>query len=203
MGSESWKGRTKNGYLLSEVASALQKAIRRADGRLAGWWAVEMHDSGYASYLWRRLFVISAEDVAGCVTQEVEALYRAWQLLQTTDKKKMAQGKPASGRLFAAKAAVLLAMSPKSRDMVHLAVLAHDGKMIGNAELEADLEAARKDPPKIPDYAFDCHTAKGRSMGRTRDQMIEQEYRALTPRQPGLFDDVAERYISEHGKGKS
>ena len=34
--------RTKRGYDLGEVASAMQKAIRRADTKLAGYWALEL-----------------------------------------------------------------------------------------------------------------------------------------------------------------
>ena len=54
-----WGG-PEGGYSLLEVASALQKAIRRADARLAGYWAIELFESGYRDYLWRRLLTISA-----------------------------------------------------------------------------------------------------------------------------------------------
>ena len=33
---------TKRGYDFGEVSSAMQKAIRRADTRLAGYWALEL-----------------------------------------------------------------------------------------------------------------------------------------------------------------
>ena len=49
---------TKRGYDLGEVASAMQKAIRRADTRLAGYWALELWHSGFGPYVWRRLLIL-------------------------------------------------------------------------------------------------------------------------------------------------
>ena len=40
----------------------MQKAIRRSDARLAGYWALELWESGFGQYVWRRLLTISAED---------------------------------------------------------------------------------------------------------------------------------------------
>src|SRR5262245_8460336 len=69
---------TVRGYDLPDVVSALQKATRRGDGRIAGYFAIELFESGFAAYAWRRLLTISAEDCAGLVTQEVKALYDSW-----------------------------------------------------------------------------------------------------------------------------
>ena len=45
---------TKRGYDFGEVSSAMQKAIRRADTRLAGYWALELWHSGFGNYVWNR-----------------------------------------------------------------------------------------------------------------------------------------------------
>jgi hypothetical protein len=42
---------TKRGYEFGEVSSAMQKAIRRGDTRLAGYWALELWASGYGNYV--------------------------------------------------------------------------------------------------------------------------------------------------------
>src|SRR5688572_25105589 len=63
-----------------EVAPCLQKASRRGDTALAGYMAIEMSESGYATYCWKRLLIISAEDCAGLITQEIKALHDAWLL---------------------------------------------------------------------------------------------------------------------------
>ena len=51
-----------------------------------------------------------------------------------------------------------------------------------------DLEKAGRE--KIPDYAFDSHTQKGRKMGKTKAEFFRDEQAALEPFQPGLFDDL-------------
>jgi replication-associated recombination protein RarA len=56
---------TKRGYEFGEVSSAMQKAIRRGDTRLAGYWALELWASGYGNYVWKRLLTVSAEDCWG------------------------------------------------------------------------------------------------------------------------------------------
>ncbi len=55
-------------------------------------------------------------------------------------------------------------------------------------KLAADLEKTGRE--KIPDYAFDCHTQKGRKMGKTKAEFFRDKQAALEPFQPGLFDDL-------------
>lgn len=62
--------RTVCGYDFFEVSSAMQKAIRRADTGVAGFFALELWASGYRDYVWKRLFTISAEDCYGIVNVE-------------------------------------------------------------------------------------------------------------------------------------
>jgi len=173
--------RTVRGYALGEVASALQKAIRRGDARLAGYWAIELFESHFREYLWRRLLTISAEDCWGVITGEVEALYRSWQMIDRSRK--------GGGRIFAAKATILLAMARKCRDADHLTNLVYDQRRVDQNQLMADLEEARRSPEPIPDYALDCHTRAGRRAGKTKSDFFRDEFEALHPRQPGLFDD--------------
>ncbi len=180
---------TKRGYVLGEVASALQKAVRRGDARLAGYWAVEMFESGYQEYAWRRLLTISAEDCWGILTHEVEALYNAWITIAAAKKKQAGEHPP--GRIFLAKAVILLALAKKSRDADHLTNYVYDRQAgLSDEALLRDLAAAREAVEPVPAYAFDCHTKKGRSAGKTKDEFFREEFEALSPREPGLFDDV-------------
>ncbi len=176
--------KTIRGYTLLDVASALQKAIRRGDARLAGYWAIELFESNYREYVWRRLLTISAEDCWGVITKEVVALHQSWQVI---DKQKKGRG-----RVFVAKAAILLAQAAKCRDADHLTNLVYDPKAVDDAALEADLRAAREAVEQIPGYAHDVHTQAGRSAGKTRDDFFVEEHDALAPRQPGLFDSDLE-----------
>ena len=59
----------------------MQKAIRRADAAVAGYFALELWTSGYRDYVWKRLFTISAEDCYGVITKEIEALWQGHELV--------------------------------------------------------------------------------------------------------------------------
>ena len=180
--------RTVRGYGFGEVSSAMQKAIRRADVQLAGYWAIELWSSGFGNYVWKRLLTVSAEDCFGLITQEIKALHDSYQLVN--------KGIPASeakGRIFISKAVIVLSLAKKNRDADHLQNFVYDQcKGIDAARLAADLRKAPKYVP-IPDYAYDCHTAAGRKKGRTKAQFFRDEQRALKPHQPGLFDDLPGR----------
>jgi replication-associated recombination protein RarA len=176
--------RTVRGYLLLEVSSALQKSIRRADAASAGYWAIELFESGFQQYLWRRLLTISAEDCWGVITHEIEALSRSWAVIH--------KQKPGGGRIFAAKATILLCQARKCRDADHLTNLVYDGRALDDKKLEKQLDEVREEVKKIPDYAFDVHTQKGKNAGKTKQDFFRDEFKALKPREPGLFDDLLE-----------
>ena len=108
------------GYRLGDCVSCVQKAIRRGDTKLAGYFAHELVASGYAGWLWKRLLVISAEDCWGCITAEIEALARGW------EKCKIAKD-PKKGRIFISKAIILLCEVAKhNRDADSLQCLFYD-----------------------------------------------------------------------------
>lgn len=172
--------RTINNYDFFECSSAMQKAIRRADAAVAGYFALELWHSGYRDYVWKRLYTISAEDCYGLITQEVEAL---WQGHEMVNKR----AHEPKGRIFVSKAVLLLCEVRKCRDADHLQNFVYDQKLVNADEW---LEDARKNPIDIPEYTYDVHTRKGKKMGRTKEQFFRDEYDALTPRAKGLFDDL-------------
>jgi replication-associated recombination protein RarA len=166
----------------------LQKAIRRNDVRNAGYFGLELFHSGYCNYLWKRLFTISAEDCAGVITKEIDALYNGYLLVNKNNKEKVKKG-----RIFASKAIILLCQHPKNRDSDHLQNLIYDKKNIDEHELEQYMESVRISSKKqIPLYAFDCHTAKGKRMGKTKAEFFREEMESLNPRELGLFDSFVE-----------
>lgn len=57
-------------------------------------------------------------------------------------------------------------------------------------KLAAELEKAERE--KISEYAFECHTQKGRRLCKTKAEFFRDEQAALEPFQPGLFDDLIE-----------
>ena len=56
--------------------------------------------------------------------------------------------------------------------------------------LAADLMKAGKE--KVPEYALDSHTLKGKRKGKTKADFFREEQKALKPFQPGLFDELPE-----------
>ena len=172
--------RTTRGYDFYEVASAMQKAIRRADAKVAGYFALELWHSGYTEYVWRRLFTISAEDCYGIITTEIESLYKAYLFINE-------KAKEPKGRVFVSKAVLLLCDAKKNRDADHLSNLVYDRN---DCDVEKWLDDVRKSPIPVPEYTFDVHTKKGKAKGRTKADFFRDELEALKPREKGLFDDL-------------
>jgi len=176
---------TKRGYNLFEVASCLQKAIRRGDTTLAGYMAIELFESGYHNYCWKRLLTISAEDCAGIITQEIKSLHESFVLLNEGSKK-------VRSRIFISKAVIVLCQSRKCRDADHLQNFIYDREMVDAKALNTAIAEARRKPENIelPEYTFDVHTQKGRRKGATKEQFFQDEFLALQPREQGEFDHV-------------
>ena len=179
--------RTRNGYDFFEVSSAMQKAIRRGDTGVAGFFALELWESGYRDYVWKRLFTISAEDCWGLITSEVEALWQGHELVN----KKSNEPK---GRIFVSKCVILLCECAKCRDADHLQNFIYDRK---DVDVERWINDVRRYPIPIPPYTFDVHTRKGKKMGRTKKEFFKDELEALQPRIRGLFDDLVEEDVSK------
>ena len=176
---------TKRGYSFPAVSSAMQKAIRRGDAKLAGYWALELWASGFGQYVWRRLLTVSAEDCWGILTQEVKALHDSY-----TEINRNIPGKTPKGRIFISKAVILLCLAKKSRDADHLQNFVYDQMADIDADALADELNQSGEYIPIPDYAYDCHTPQGRKMGKTKQEFFKSEQEALQPRLPGLFDHL-------------
>ena len=178
--------RTERGHDPLILISALQKAIRRNRPALAAYAASDLLRSNYGDWLWRRLTVVAAEDVAALVTTEILALRDACER-----ERRARRGQPPT-RVFVGKAILLLCGAWKSRDVDHLNCLVVDRIEGDDPALIAVLIEAEDDMTPLPAWVFDCHTSEGRRMGRTKREFFVSEHQALTPRQPGLFDEVVE-----------
>ena len=199
---------TNRGYNIYKVLSALQKAIRRGNARLACYWAAELYESGFGPHVWNRLLVISAEDCWGTVTQHIEALRQEVKALESADKQVNKYRGRSTGRplnvLFVLKAAYLLATAQKNRDVDNFYCLVYTPAAIPEKELLADLEASKDLEEPIPPEAFDMHTAEGKkrlkAMGWTEKQMKEQfilnETKSLKPYHEGEFHHLVEEIES-------
>lgn len=142
--------KTQNGYDFFECSSAMQKSIRRGLEDEALYWAVEMYNSGYSEYVWKRLRIMSSEDIGlaePAISSEIWALYS---MFKEQAKKKEDKNEPQ--RLFLTHAVFLLSRSRKSR-------------LIDWALLWAWLSHSYR-KLLIPDFAFDKHNERGRQLKR-------------------------------------
>ena len=176
--------RTQRGYDFYEVASALQKSIRRGDVRLAGYMALEFFPR-YSEYCWKRLLTISAEDCYGVITKEIMALYEAFHIINKGKKTE-----DFKGRLFISKAVILLCQTKHNRDSDILSNYVYDKKYdITDEQIEQMFDEIRAEGHMdIPEYVYDVHTRKGKAAGKTRAQFFKDEDAALAYKQISIFD---------------
>jgi replication-associated recombination protein RarA len=157
--------KTINGYDFFECSSALQKSIRRGMEDEAMFWAVELFNSNFAEYVWKRLRIMSSEDIGLAeenISSEINALY---QMHKEQAKKKDDKNKPE--RLFLTHAVLLLSRSVKSRT-IDWALMYYWG-----------CHQNRLRP--IPDIAYDKHNDKGRKMGRSWKHFFEEGTILIVP----------------------
>ena len=176
--------RTQRGYDFYEVASALQKSIRRGDVRLAGYMALELFPR-YSEYCWKRLLTISAEDCYGVITKEIMALYEAFHVINKGKK-----GEELKGRIFISKAVILLCQTKHNRDSDILSNYVYDKKYdLTDEQIEQLFEEVREEGMvDIPEYVYDVHTRKGKKMGKTKSQFFKEEDESLAYKQMSIFD---------------
>lgn len=150
--------KTKKGYDFFEVSSAFQKAIRRGDEEVALFFATELETSGFGEYAWKRMKIITSEDVGlaePMMPANIMALYEMY-----SQQKRKKDDKSGSEALFLIHAVLLLCRAKKSR-LVDWAIIA-----LFNEHPSRHLE--------IPEYAYDKHNQKGRSMGRGWDHFFNE-----------------------------
>lgn len=159
--------KTRGGYALDEVVSALQKEIRRGNEWQACYWARELAASGMWRYCWRRLGVIAAEDV-GFASPEtvvlVESLRSGYAWAAETSKRQ-----PGWEQRMCM-AVVALARAPKSREIDDLC---------WTVDRERDVP--------VPDYAVDMHTRRGRQMGRGIEFFVAESGRLVNEAYPSRY----------------
>jgi replication-associated recombination protein RarA len=179
MNQDPWVNvRTRHGLPADEVISTLQKEIRRGNTENACLIAFEMMltSAELEAYMWKRLLVISVEDVGFGDPQApvlVKTLFDMHNVYHRNEGDRL---------LFGVQAVRYLCACKKDRSTDEMV------NWMKNAfEREGLL-------PEIPDYALDMHTARGQEMGRgvehflTVGSMIspELEGRELTFRQRWL-----------------
>jgi len=169
---------TKKGNFLSDIISGLQKGIRRGNEALAMTCAVELWESNFDAYLWRRLKIIASEDIGLADVETVllvHSLFNAYESQKKESKKNPDNPRP-SERMFLTHAIIAMCRSQKSRTIDHIQIcFFRNHKNLKRIEL--------------PEYVFDKHTQKGRAMGRGVKHFFESS--ALLVNEVHFTDDEA------------
>jgi len=138
---------TINGYLIDEVVSALQKDIRRGNTEQACYWAYELLSTNKYTQdkFWERMFVISAEDVGLANVNAVVIINALYQGYKIVDRNR------GDAKMLGMLATWFLSKQKKDRTIDDL-YLCFKNNLLPK--------------PKIPEYAIDKHTEKGKELGR-------------------------------------
>jgi len=149
---------TAHGFRADELISTFQKSIRRGLAENAALVAYELYvtSAELEEHLWRRLEVISVEDV-GLANPQAPALIDALYAMH-------ARAVRGTGDrfLFLLHAVRLLAGSTKDRSTDEMA----------NWIMRVVDSGERL--PEIPDVAYDMHTSRGRELGRDIDHFLRE-----------------------------
>ena len=160
--------KTYHGLPADQVISALQKEIRRGNTENAVLLGYEMVITSPAleDYLWRRLIVISVEDIGFGEPSAPIMVNSLNQMVRTLDRS------AGERKLFAVHAIRYLCSCQKDRSSDEMV----NWVMYAVARGEAK--------PRIPDYALDMHTAEGQAKGRGTRHFYEEGAK-LAPELPG------------------
>jgi replication-associated recombination protein RarA len=176
---------TRHGLPADQVISALQKEIRRGNTENAALIAYEMATTSerLETYLWKRLLVISVEDVGFGELKApvlIESLYRMVNVFEPADGERL---------LLAIHAVRYLCACRKDRS---------SDEMIIWIKHEVEMNGLR---PTIPDYALDMHTLLGQEMGRDIRHFIKVGAQ-LSPEMPDrdqVYRDRVMQILADNG----
>lgn len=156
---------TMKGYDMFEVVSAFQKSIRRGIEEDAMFWGVELYNSGFIPYAWQRMIIITTEDV-GLATPNapavIQALKQQFDSLYYDKNGKKKYDRKQQCRLPFVQAILYLVHCPKSRHTDWALNYWFDSHLFDEYD------------KKIPDYALDIHTRRGKIMGKTIVDFFEE-----------------------------
>jgi replication-associated recombination protein RarA len=188
--------RTKHGYAVDEVASAVQKCIRRGLEEDALYWAYEMMHSPNKSHqtlLWNRLKVIATEDIGPgdfAMAILIDVLWRNWKEKKKED-------------LYYVNAVIALCRSPKSRINDNAVNMFKTRDALGKWEHkplpldtldESKLVPATEptyDNRNVPGFALDRHTRAGKAAGLGKRDFYEEGAKLVNCTIPDPYEERA------------
>ena len=159
----------------------LQKALKHRDTDMAGYYA-DKYRKKDREFLWKVLI----DNVGGLAKQEVKALHDANCMVNKNRKDK--------DEIFLAKACMIEMYDTEERDirsseLIHEKLIDWDKIGVKNIN-DCNIQ-------RIPEYTYDCHTLKGKRMGKTDWDMTVTEQAALYPLANDYFSEASWIYTYE------
>ena len=138
--------KTKNGYDFFEAASTFQKTIRRGMEEEALYWGLELFESNFHKYAWKRMLVIAAEDVGLANPQlivQIKALLDSDEWIQKNRKEKI------PSRINFVMGILLCVRSQKSR-------------IVDHSNIYYRIRREQGMFLEVPSFGLDMHTKRGK-----------------------------------------
>ena len=172
------------------MGAALQIAITHRDMDMMGYYMNEMRYED-RNLLWEVFIDFAKHYTTGNILNEIEALRSADNIVN--DKKKD------KDEIFISKAAIILCQANDEcfETMLSSDVVKHFKCIDWTDVRTKPIADCRLVDGEIPEWVYDCHTLKGKKMGKTDWDMTTSEQAALTPLEPGYFDEASWWYIYE------
>ncbi len=179
MSYDPWANiKTRNGYSGDAIVSMLQKSIRRGEEKNALYAAYEMYVTSpqFEDKLWRRLTIISVEDIgfgdtnAACLINSLNQMRREFPY------------NDGDRPMFFVHAIRYLCRCKKERS----------GDNLKNMMVR-QFEAGQLFT--VPDYAFDMHTEQGRAMGRDEEHFLREASQVSPELENPEFKAIRQQYL--------
>ena len=170
----------------------LEIAIEHRDMDMMGWHIDQLRKIDW-NYLWDVYTDYAQTHFDGKLVNEIKALREADNIFNRNKEK----GK--KNEIFISKAAMIFCYSedkgiddPRSSEMIQYDKLIDWSEIKVKPFADCQLKNGR-----IPDFVYDCHTLKGKKMGKTDWDMTRDEQEALYPLYRAYFDDASWIYTYE------
>lgn len=173
-------------YKLYERGLFIQEALAHKDMDMIGYWMDSMRYTD-REFLWD-VFDDYAEMYSGFLSNEIHALREADCIVN--DKKKD------KDEIFISKAAILLCQSTDEdyQSLESCKIVNARGLIEWEGHKIKPISQCKLVDNQIPEWVYDCHTLKGKKMGKTDWDMTTTEQEALTPLRKCYFDDASWLY---------
>jgi replication-associated recombination protein RarA len=168
----------------------MQKAIRRADERLAMQCVVELMESGKAHFTRciNRIRVTMHEDIDVVSRPDILAAVEA--TLASVEALRADPTKHSKCRMFLGTVVRMLCRAPKSREGDHF-------------QVAISRQVMRAHDFAIPDWAHDKHTQSGKRMGRGFDHFLTEGTRLVPDPGPDPYQEEAIAWWKREEAGES